>query len=242
MTELLYLQDSYQKAFDADVVATEENAVALNRTAFYPGGGGQPADAGLLRWAAGETRVAEVRRDGESVWHVLEGPVPAAGTPVRGMLDWDRRYGIMRYHSALHILVAAVYRLFGARVTGGAIYPDRARMDFTLEDLSKDRVASIEDETNRVIAEGRRILVRFVARDEFERSDLVRLARDLVPRDLAQVRVIEIEGYDAQADGGTHVAHTGEIGALTIVRTENKGKANRRLEVRLAAPRTAHDG
>ena len=237
MTELLYLQDSYLRAFDAAVVAEEGGAVALNRTAFYPGGGGQPADAGLLRWPAGEARVTEMRRDAETVWHVLDGPAPAAGTAVSGMLDWERRYAIMRHHSALHILVAAVYRLFGARVTGGAIYPDRARMDFTLEDLSKDRVASIEAETNRVIAEERRILVRFVARDEFERSDLVRLARDLVPRDLAQVRVVEIEGYDAQADGGTHVAQTSEIGALSIVKTENKGKANRRLEVRLATPR-----
>src|SRR5215467_10123773 len=203
LTELLYLQDSYLRAFDAAVVATEGSAVALNRTAFYPGGGGQPADMGSMRSPAGETKITEMRRDGETVWHVLDGPAPAAGTAVSGTLDWERRYAIMRYHSALHILVAAVYRLFGSRVTGGAIYPDRARMDFTLEDLSKDRVASIEEETNRVIAEERRILVRFVDREEFERSDFVRLARDLVPRDLAQVRVIEIEGYDAQADGGT---------------------------------------
>ena len=235
MTELLYLQDSYLRVFDAAVAATEGNAVALNRTAFYPGGGGQPADAGLLRWPAGEAGVGEMRRDGAAIWHVLDGPVPPAGAAVTAMLDWERRYAIMRYHSALHILVAAVYRLFGARVTGGAIYPDRARMDFTLDDLSKDRVASIEEETNRVIAERRRILVRFVGREEFERSDLVRLARDLVPRDLAQVRVIEIEGYDAQADGGTHVAQTSEIGALAIVKTENKGKANRRLEIALHA-------
>ncbi len=233
MTELLYLQDSYLREVDAPVAAVEDSAVVLDQTIFYPGGGGQPADTGWLRWPGEERRVVEMRRDGETVWHVLDGAAPPAGAHVRGVLDWDRRYAIMRYHSALHILVGTVYRLFGARVTGGAIYPDRARMDFSLEDLSKERVAAIEQETNRVIVEDRRILVRFVSREEFERSDLVRLARDLVPRDVEQIRVIEIEGYDAQADGGTHVARAGEIEGLRIVKTENKGKANRRLEIKL---------
>ncbi len=233
MTELLYMRDSYLRESDATVAAVEDNAVALDGTVFYPGGGGQPADTGWLRWPGGESRVGEMRRDGETVWHVLDGPTPPAGAHVRGVLDWDRRYAIMRHHSALHVLVGAVYRRFSARVTGGAIYPDRARMDFSLEDLSKERVAAIEQETNRVIAEDRRILVRFVSREEFERSDLIRLARDLVPRDVERIRVVEIEGYDAQADGGTHVARTREIGRLRIVKTDNKGKANRRLEIQL---------
>jgi misacylated tRNA(Ala) deacylase len=238
MTELLYLHDSYLREAEAIVVSAKGSAVELDRTVFYPGGGGQPADTGWLRWRGGEGRVPEVRRDRGTVWHALDGPVPQAGAHVRGALDWERRYAIMRYHSALHVLVGAVYRLFGALVTGGAIYPDRARMDFSLEDLGKERVASIEQETNRVIAEDRRVLVRFISREEFERSDLIRLARDLVPRDVQEIRVVEIEGYDAQADGGTHVAQTGEIGRLTIVKTENKGKANRRVEIRLE-PRAA---
>lgn len=233
MTELLYLQDSYLREAETTVVAAEVNAVMLDRTVFYPGGGGQPVDTGWLRWTGGKSRVVEMRRDGETVQHLLDGPIPPTGATVRGVLDWDRRYAIMRHHSALHILVGAVYRLFGARVTGVAIYPDRARMDFSLEDLSKDRVAAIEEETNRVIAEDRHILVRFITQEEFERSDLVRLARDLVPRDVERIRVIEIEGYDAQADGGTHVARTSEIGRLKIAKTENKGKANRRLEIHL---------
>jgi misacylated tRNA(Ala) deacylase len=233
MTELLYLHDSYLREFEAAVAATDDSAAVLDRTAFFPGGGGQPADTGSLHWAGQETRVVEMRRDGELIWHVLDGPVPPAGVSVRGTLDWDRRYAIMRHHSALHILVGTVYRLFGARVTGGAIYPDRARMDFSLEDLSKERIDAIAQETNRVIAEDRRILVRFVSREEFERSDLVRLARDLVPRSVERIRIVDIEGYDAQADGGTHVAHTGEIEWLRIVKTENKGKANRRLEIQL---------
>ncbi|MHB8730601.1 MAG: alanyl-tRNA editing protein [bacterium] len=235
MTELLYLHDSYLRETDAVVRSAGDGAVALDRTVFYPGGGGQPADTGVLRWEGGERRITEMRRDGDAVWHVFDGPPPAPGASVRAVLDWDRRYAVMRHHSALHVLVGAVYRLFNAKVTGGAIYPDRARMDFSLEDLSKERVGEIERETNRVLAEDRPITVRFVTREEFARSDLVRLARDLVPKDVDRIRVIEIEGYDAQADGGTHVARTGEVGALRIVKTENKGKANRRLEIQLTA-------
>jgi len=211
VTELLYLHDGYLREFDATITAVDGRDVSLDRTAFYPGGGGQPADTGVLEWHGEQSRVAEMRREGDAVWHVLEGP--AAGGAVRGRVDWDRRYAIMRHHSGLHVLVGAVYRLFGALVTGGAIYPDRARMDFALEDLSKERVAAIEAEANRIISEDRPIRVRFVSREEFERSDLT--------------------GFDAQADGGTHVARTGEIGGLAITKTENKGKANRRLEIML---------
>src|SRR5215469_1734015 len=172
MTNLLYLHDSYLRETDAVVRDAGEAAAVLDRTVFYPGGGGQPADTGTLRWEGVERRVAEMRRDGEAVWHVLDGPPPPPGTAVRAALDWDRRYAIMRYHSALHVLVGAVYRLFNAKVTGGAIYPDRARMDFSLEDLNKDRVVEIERETNRVLAEDRRITVRFVTHEEFANSDL----------------------------------------------------------------------
>jgi Ser-tRNA(Ala) deacylase AlaX len=177
--------------------------------------------------------VAGLKKDDDAVWHILEGPLPRMGQQVRGALDWDRRYAIMRYHSALHVLVGTIYHLHQALVTGGAIYPDRARMDFALEDLGRDRVAAIEAETNRVIQEARPILVRWLSREEFERADLVRLARNLVPAELARTRVIEIEGFDAQADGGTHVANTREIGRLVVTKTENKGKINRRLEIAL---------
>lgn len=235
MTELLYLHDSYLREFDATITAVSGQMVTLDQTAFFPSGGGQPSDAGLLRWPGGEARVTDIKRDGASARHDLDGPVPSEGQIVRGVLDWDRRFAIMRHHSALHVLVGAVYHLFGALVTGGAIYPDRARMDFSLEDLNKDRVAAIEAEGNRVIGEHRRILVRFVSREEFERSDLTRLARNLLPPEIREVRVIEIEGFDAQADGGTHVANTSEIGRLAVTKTENKGKTNRRLEIALTA-------
>ncbi len=233
MTELLYLHDSYLREFDATVEAQSGQTVSLDRTAFFVAGGGQPADMGLLRWGGGECHVADVRRDAGEVWHAVEGPLPPAGTPVRGIVDWERRYAVMRHHSALHVLVGVVYKQFNALVTGGAIYPDRARMDFSLEDLSKERVATIEAEANRIIQDGRRILVRFVSREEFERSDLTRLARNLLPPEIREVRVVEIEGFDAQADGGTHVRNTTEIGRLAVTKTENKGKINRRLEIAL---------
>jgi Ser-tRNA(Ala) deacylase AlaX len=235
MTTPIYLQDAYQREFDARVTGLQEQAVALDQTAFYPGGGGLPADTGTVTWAGGSGRITEMRRDGATLWHVLDAPVPAEGAAVKGAIDWDRRYGVMRHHTALHVLVGAVYRLFNALVTGGAIYPDRARMDFALEDLNKERVAAIEAEANRVIGEGHRVLIRMVTRDEFEKSDLMRLAKNLVP-DVPEIRVVEIEGYDAQADGGTHVAHTSEIGRLRVTKTENKGKANRRLEIALDQP------
>jgi Ser-tRNA(Ala) deacylase AlaX len=235
VTEPLYLLDSYLREFDATVVAADGQAAVLDRTAFYPGGGGLPFDIGRLAWPGGESRVSEMKRDGTTLWHVLDGPVPPVGRVVHGSLDWERRYGVMRHHTALHVLVGAVYKLFGALVTGGAVYPDRARMDFALEDLSKERVTAIEAEANRVLDSGRRVLVRFVTREEFERSDLMRLARNLVP-DVPQIRVVEIEGYDAQADGGTHVANTREVGRLRITRTENKGRVNRRLEIALEHP------
>ncbi len=234
VTELLYLQDSYLREFDAAVTAVDGQAVALDRTAFYPGGGGQPADTGAVRWAGGEARVIEMRRAGDAIWHLLEGVAPPVGAPVRGAVDWDRRYAIMRHHSALHVLVGVVYKQFTALVTGGAIYPDRARMDFSLEDLNKERVAAIESEANRVIQEHRRILVRFVSRQEFEQSDLSRLAKNLLPPEIREVRVVEIEGFDAQADGGTHVVGTAEIGRLVVTKTENKGRINRRLEIALS--------
>jgi len=236
MTERLYLQDSYLQEFDATVTAVEGQAVALDRTAFYPGGGGQPPDAGRLEWDGAQSAVVELRWDGETVWHVLDQTPPPAGRTVRGRIDWARRYAIMRHHTALHVLVGVVYHRFGAMVTGGAIYPDRARMDFSLEDLNKERVAAIETQTNEIIADDRLIRVRVVSREEFDRTDLTRLRNVSLPADVLHVRVVDIDGFDAQADGGTHVARTSEIGRLVITKADNKGKANRRLEIALHLP------
>lgn len=234
MTELLHMNDSYLREFDARVTAQDNLAVVLDCTAFYPGGGGQPPDTGSLRWPGNESRVIGMKDAGGAIWHMLDGSAPSPGQVIRGMLDWERRYAIMRYHSALHVLVGAVYRLYEASVTGVAIYPDRARMDFSLENLSRERIVAIEAEANRAIQEDRRIIVRWVSREEFEQANLVRLARNLVPQDIERIRVIEIEDYDSQADSGTHVLSTREIGRLVITKTDNKGKINRRMEIKVS--------
>jgi misacylated tRNA(Ala) deacylase len=232
MTELLYLADSYLREFDATVVGVADDAVELDRTAFYVRGGGQPADEGTLTAGGEPYRVMEVYREGGRVLHKLERRPPAAGSPVHGKLDWERRYALMRYHSALHVMVGVIYRQFGVLVTGGQMYPDRARMDFALEDLNRERVAMIESESNRHIAEDRPIRVHVLPRDEaFRIPDLVRTQINLLPPQIQEVRVVEIEGLDMQADGGTHVASTGEIGRIRITKTENKGKINKRLEI-----------
>lgn len=232
---LVYLRDAYAAEVETVVTEVDGVRVTLGETPFYPGGGGQPADHGVLRWIGGEAAVTGHERDGERLWHQVEGAAPPAGTAVRAALDWPHRYAVMRHHTAVHVLSGVVYHLFRATVTGGQIYPDRARMDFALEDLNPERVAAIEREANRVIAEGRPISVRFTTREEFERHDLVRTAKNLVPPHLTTIRVVEIEGFDAQADGGTHVRNTREIGALRVTKTENKGKINRRLEIALSA-------
>ncbi len=232
--DLLYLVDAYAADVDSAVVEAAENAVALRETPFYPGGGGLPPDRGWVRWSGGEVAVVGHHREGDRLWHEVDRVPPPAGTLVHAVLDWPHRYGVMRHHTAVHVLSGVVYHLFGATVTGGQVYPDRARMDFALEDLNRERVTAIEQEANRVIQEGRDILVRLIGREEFERNDLVRTAKNLVPAHLTTIRVVEIAGFDAQADGGTHVRNTREIGTLRVVKTENKGKINRRLEIALA--------
>jgi len=232
---LLYLDDAYAAEVETAVVEAAGNALVLRETLFYPGSGGLPPDRGWVRWPGGEVAVVGHRREGDRLWHEVDGVPPPAGAAVTTVLDWPYRYGVMRHHTAVHVLSGVVYHLFGATVTGGQIYSDRARMDFALADLNPERVAAIEREANRVIQEGRDILVRFVSREEFERHDLVRTAKNLVPAHLTTIRVVEIAGFDAQADGGTHVRTTREIGTLRVVKTENKGKINRRLEIALSA-------
>lgn len=234
MTELLYLADSYLQEFDARVLETTDDAVVLDRTAFYPRGGGQPSDEGTLMVGGQTYRVREVTKEGGRVLHKIDGAPPPVGSTVRGKIDWERRYALMRYHSALHVMVGVIYNQFGVLVTGGQMYPDRARMDFALEDLDKERVALIERESNRFIEEDRPIHIRILPREEaFRVPELIRTHINLLPAGIEEVRVVEIEGLDKQADGGTHVRRTGEIGRLRVLRTENKGKINKRLEIGL---------
>lgn len=237
MTELLYLRDHYLREFDAQVIKVEGDSVALDKTAFYPTGGGQPNDTGSLRWDDGEAAVVDVSKKTGTVLHKLRGPIPVQEAKVHGAIDWDRRYAFMRYHSALHVLCGLVYHMYGGLVTGGQIYPERARMDFDLQDLNPDRVKEIEKECNRVIGESCPISVRFLPREEaMKHPDLIRTKINLLPAEISEVRVVEIEGLDVQADGGTHVANTKEIQGISVVKTDNKGRINRRMEIVLATP------
>jgi misacylated tRNA(Ala) deacylase len=238
MTALLYQTDSYLREFDATVTAVDETtrAVLLDRTAFYPGGGGQPHDLGTL--SAGDERwpVVKVEKQGAEVAHILggEAPVPAIGAVVHGALDWERRYRLMRTHTAMHVLCGVVWREFGAQVTGGQMHLDRARMDFELEDLNPARVRSIEERANAAIAAGAPVAVRILPREEaFQIPDLIRTKINLLPPGITEVRVVSVGDLDTQADGGTHVADAREVGGLRIVGTRSKGRINKRLEVEL---------
>ncbi len=235
-TEQLYATDAYLRAFDAVVEGvTADGGLILDRTAFYPTGGGQPHDLGTLSWQAGTVNVVEVRRSGALVTHRLEGENPGPGTPVHGELDWDRRYALMRHHTALHSMSGVIYQLYGSTVTGGQMYPDRARMDFLLPDLSPERLQRIEERTNELLIEGHPVSVHFLPRDEaFQIPDLIRTRVNLLPEGIETIRVVNIEGVDQQADGGTHVANTREVGRVRIVGSENKGKGNKRIEIVLA--------
>jgi len=237
-SELLYALDSYRREFDATVVdVTPEGAVVLDRTAFYPTGGGQPHDLGSLTWDGTTAAVVEVRKTASAVLHRLEGAAPPAlGTRVHGEIDWDRRYALMRTHTALHSMSGVIYQLYGATVTGGQMYPDRARMDFEMPDLSPERLRTIETRTNELLAEGHPVTVSILPRaTAFQIPDLIRTRVNLLPEGIDQIRVVNIEGVDQQADGGTHVANTREVGRVRIARSENKGKGNKRVEIVLEA-------
>lgn len=232
-TELLYLTDSYLREFDATVAAVIETGVVLDRTAFYAGGGGQPADTGFLIARDGARhRVSAVRRAEGEVVHVVGDLLPPRGTAVRGVLDWERRYLLMRTHTAMHILCGVIWRDYGAAVTGGNMEPGRGRMDFEFERMESKLVREIEDRVNAEVRAARAIRVRILPREEaFRIPDLIRTKVNLLPPEIEEVRVVEIEGLDLQADGGTHVANTSEVGALQIVDYKSKGRINKRLVI-----------
>jgi len=230
MTELLYLRDAYLREFDATVVDARDDAVALDRTAFYPTGGGQPHDTGTL---AG-TPVTNVRKEGDVVWHTLDGDVPAVGATVHAALDWGRRHQLMRTHSAMHVLCGVIWNEWGRAVTGGNMEPLEARMDFEFDPLPEGFAARVQELVNAEIAADRLIEIAFLPRGTaLEDEDLIRTKVNLIPEAVQEIRVVDIVGLDKQADGGTHVARTSEIGAFEVVKTESKGKGNKRIRVRV---------
>ncbi|MFQ5769768.1 MAG: alanyl-tRNA editing protein AlaXM [bacterium] len=236
MTELLYQTDSYLREFDAKVEKVTDQGVVLDRTTFYPGGGGQPADTGTLTTPDGMNHhVVDLRRIEGKVIHLLEGESrPAVGTGVHGLVDWDRRYRLMRTHTAMHILCGVIWRDYGAQVTGGNMEPGKGRMDFEFERMEKSLVQEIEDKINAEVEAAREVRIKILPREEaFEIPDLIRTKINLLPPQIHEVRVVEIVGLDLQADGGTHVANTGEVGRIKIVDYKSKGRINKRLVVGL---------
>ena len=238
MTELLYQTDSYLKDFEAVITAVdvENQGVILDRTAFYTGGGGQPADSGVLEFGGHVYKVPRAKKIGGSVVHLLEGeaPLPEVGTVVKGGLDWDRRYKLMRTHSALHVLCGVIFRDYGASVTGGDMDPLQGRMDFEFETMHRDLVDEIDASINTEIQKGHEIKVAILPREEaFQIPDLIRTKINLLPEGIPQVRVVEIENLDLQADGGTLVRNTTEIGRIRVVDYKSKGKINKRIYIEI---------
>jgi misacylated tRNA(Ala) deacylase len=238
MTDCLYQKDSYLKEFTACVtgVEPESRAVLLDQTAFYPGGGGQPADEGSLHCNGMEYSIQALKKSPEGIWHILGGDtlLPAAGSEMTGHINWERRYQLMRTHSAMHILCGVVFRDYGALVTGGNMEPLQGRMDFEFEALTKDLVQVIEEAVNREVQAAHPIHVKILPREEaFQIPDLIRTKINLLPPEIKEIRTVEIVGLDLQADGGTHVANTREVGKMHVVDYKSKGKINKRIYVEL---------
>ncbi len=238
MTELLYQTDSYLQTFTATVIAVDEEnrGVVLDRTAFYPGGGGQPPDRGTLTAGEAVYPVKRARRIAGQLVHLLEGddPLPAVGDQVQGQIDWDLRYKLMRTHTAMHILCGVIWRDYGASVTGGNMEPLKGRMDFEFETMRGELVSQIEQAVNQEVENARPVRVAILPREEaFQIPDLIRTKINLLPESITEVRTVEIEGLDLQADGGTHVRNTSEVGRIRVVNYKSKGRINKRIYVAL---------
>jgi misacylated tRNA(Ala) deacylase len=238
MTQLLYQTDSYLKEFQANVLAVDEeaHAVILDQTAFYPGGGGQVADKGTLKFNGMEAKLVRAKHGPNGILHILEAEysLPEVGTEVTGILDWDLRYKNMRTHTAMHILCGTIYRDYGAHVTGGDMEPLKGRMDFEFESMTRELVDVIDAAVNKEVAAARDIRVAILPREEaFQIPDLIRTKISLLPENIKEVRTVEIVGLDLQADGGTHVKNTSEVGRMHVVDYKSKGKINKRIYVEL---------
>ncbi len=250
MTDLLFLTDAYIREFEAVVVAQVAGGVVLDRTAFYPGGGGQPCDFGRLQSGELAWDVVKVKKADRQVVHFIDGELPGVGTAtsassgqatsassgqaVTGKLDWERRYQLMRTHTAMHILCGVVWRDYGAQVTGGNMEPLQGRMDFEFETMRQELVAEIETAVNREVAAAREVRVQILPREEaFQIPDLIRTKINLLPAGITEIRTVELVGLDLQADGGTHVHNTSEVGRMRIVDYKSKGKINKRIYVEL---------
>lgn len=236
MTERIYSKDAYTKNMVAEVVATDadDRRVMLDRTVFYPGGGGQPVDRGSLRVGEDELEVVRVTQDATGVWHWLAGGLPKVGARVEGSIDWDRRYLLMRTHTSLHALCGVVWDWFRSPVTGGAMEPGYGRLDFELPDWDPENRGPLEEALNVAIARRLPIEVSFMPREEADQDpSLIRTKVNLIPKSVRTIRVIDIVGLDRQADGGTHVSSTSEVGRVKITKIQSKGRGFRRIRLAL---------
>lgn len=235
VTEEMYSTDAYARSCDATVEQVTDGGVVLDRTIFYARGGGQPGDTGVLRGDAGDVRVVDTVKEASTLLHRFEGDPPDVGVAVIAEIDWDRRHTLMRTHTALHALSAIVFRDYDVKVTGGNMEPGVARMDFELESIDAEFGREVEEKLNAELAADRPVRVSFLPRAEaLADPDLIRTKVNLIPESVDPIRVIEIEGLDKQADGGTHVRSTAEVGHVRVAKTENKGKAFKRMRIELA--------
>jgi misacylated tRNA(Ala) deacylase len=232
MTQLLYIEDAYIKEFEATVVEQLDSAVVLDKTAFYPGGGGQPPDNGAISTGDQVWKITTVKRQAGKIAHFIDGDLPQEGTMLTGQINWERRYQLMRIHTALHILCGVIWRDYHSSVTGGNMEPLKGRMDFEFETMRQELVLNIEEAINKEVDEARSILANILPRDEaFKIPDLIRTKINLLPKGIKEVRTVEIKGLDLQADGGTHVNNTSEVGRIHVVDYKSKGKINKRIYI-----------
>lgn len=237
MTEELASTDAYLAETTAVVTAVEDDGLVLDRTVFYPRGGGQPGDIGVLEWEGGSIDITDTFKKGGGLFHSFVGDAPPVGTAVTARIDWARRHTLMRTHTALHVLTAVIWRDFDAKVTGGNMEPGRARMDFELDSISVEFGIEVERRLNEELGGEHEIEVLFMSRSEaLADPDLIRTKVNLIPEFVDPIRVIKIGDIDKQADGGTHVANTREVGTVRVVKTESKGAANKRMRIELDAP------
>jgi len=238
MTELLYQTDSYLKSNIATIsqIFPEEHAITVDQTVLYPGGGGQPSDHGWIKWEDKTVPLLKIKKSQDDIllYFPPEIVLPQVGTQVECILDWERRYQLMRTHSAMHVLCGVIFRDYGATVTGGDMDPLKGRMDFEFETMHKDLVAAIEEAVNEEVNKAHPIRVKILPREEaFQIPDLIRTKINLLPEGIQFVRTVEIVGLDLQADGGTHVNNTNEIGRIRVVDYKSKGKINKRIYIEL---------
>ncbi|MGC8662925.1 MAG: alanyl-tRNA editing protein [Thermoplasmata archaeon] len=227
-TKKIYLDDSYIKEFDANVTEYNKNEIVLDKTAFYPEGGGQPSDQGEII-SDEKFNVLKVYKDGNAVVHVLDRDY-TGGKEIKGIVDWNIRYAHMKHHTAVHILSGILFKDYGARITGSQIYADKARMDVNY-DLKKEDISIIEEKANKIVNADLEIKIIYIKKDDLK-SNQVRVREDLLP-DVETLRIIDISGFDSQADGGTHVKRTSELKGIKIFKYENKGKMNKRIYLNL---------